>query len=200
METEPTLNRMTRYAKRVSQHAPTDKNIATMTNSTMLQERPYYFNFYTKPAMGLFFLQDMLGMEMFRESLVAFIETWKGKHPAPYDFFYSVNQTTGINLNWYWKRWFFESPRPDLAIEKTEQNSESINITIRKIGNLPVPVRLSIFYKDQTSEKIERSPAVWENSEKLILTVDSGKEIQTIRLGNEYIPDTNKENNVYQKN
>jgi len=64
-----------------------------------------------------------------------------GKHPTPYDFLFTFNEVTGENLNWFWKPWFFESGYPDLAMDKVVTNDSEAEITIRKVGNVPTPVK-----------------------------------------------------------
>lgn len=197
-KTEPTLNRLTRYARSMSKYANTDRNVASMVNSTMLRGGTSYFNLYMKPAVGLYVLQDILGEELFKKCLAAYIETWRGKHPTPLDFFYHVNQTSQQNLNWFWKPWFFENASPDLGIEKLEKiTKDSYQITIKKTGELPVPLDLTVIYKDQTTQNIHYSAAVWKENDSKTIIVKTTKQIQKIVLGNDYIPDTNSKDNYW---
>ena len=194
-KTEPTL---TRYARSMSKYANTDRNVASMVNSTMLRGGTSYFNLYMKPAVGLYVLQDILGEELFKKCLAAYIETWRGKHPTPLDFFYHVNQTSQQNLNWFWKPWFFENASPDLGIEKLEKiTKDSYQITIKKTGELPVPLDLTVIYKDQTTQNIHYSAAVWKENDSKTIIVKTTKQIQKIVLGNDYIPDTNSKDNYW---
>ncbi len=193
---EPSLNRLTRYARNMSSYASTNTNIASTTKSTMLKGRTSYFNFYMKPAVGLYVLQDILGKELFKQCLATYIETWKGKHPTPLDFFYNVNETSQQNLNWFWKKWFFENGYPDLSIAKTEERNNVYEITVKKIGDLPVPLNIIITFKDQTTQNIHHSAKVWQEKDNMILTVKTTKGIEKIQLGNDYIPDTNPRDNI----
>ena len=45
---------------------------------------------------------------------------WAGKHPTPYDFFFTFNDISGENLDWFWQPWFFGFQYLDLAIMKVE--------------------------------------------------------------------------------
>ncbi|WP_438422620.1 M1 family metallopeptidase [Aquimarina macrocephali] len=196
LNNEPTLNRLTRYAKNMSAYANTERNIASITKSTMLKDRISYFNFYMKPAVGLYVLQDMLGKKLFKECIAAYINTWKGKHPTPQDFFYNVNETSHQNLNWFWKKWFFENGYPDLSIHHVKVKSNMYEITIKKIGDLPIPIDLTVIFKDQTVQNIHRSAAVWQKKDSIIIPIKTTKKIEKISLGNAYIPDTNPKNNI----
>ncbi len=196
-QTEPSLSRIERYAKRISKFSNTKKNIPTITNSTMLKDRSYYFNFYTKPAMALYFLEDMLGDNLFKECMIKYIDQWKGKHPTPFDFFNSINESTRINLNWYWKRWFFEAGYPDLSIDQVEEKKNMYEITIKKPGKLPLPVNIILTFTDQTDFTYHQSASIWKGKNVLVIPVKTNKKIEKIKLGNKYIPDVNPGNNIY---
>ena len=68
--------------------------------------------------MGYLYVRDMLGDELFTKALHYYISQWHGKHPMPYDFFNCINTGSGVNLNWFWKSWFFDDGMPDLGISK----------------------------------------------------------------------------------
>jgi hypothetical protein len=175
--------------------AGTETDLPVTTLSTQEYGGSYFINSYPKPAMGYLFVKDMLGDELFYRALHNYISNWNGKHPGPYDFFYSMNEGCGKNLNWFWKRWFFDNGVPDLAIAAVTGRQ----ITIKSIGTKPVPVDLTVTYNDNSIEKIHRSIAVWEQGHTSVqLSVASGKKIMKIFLGSTYTPDVNKKDNVYE--
>jgi len=158
-----------------------------------------FTNSYPKPAMGYLFVKDMLGDELFYKGLHNYIRNWNGKHPIPYDFFNSMNVGAGKNLNWFWKRWFFDDGVPDLAIAKVSEKGKQKQLLIESKGTKPVPVDISIVYKDGSSEKIHRSIAVWEKGNKnVLININSDKKIRSVKLGSTYVPDVNKKDNVYE--
>jgi Peptidase family M1 domain len=179
----------------VEMSAGTETDMPVTTLTTQQFGLSLFINSYPKPAMGYLFIKDMLGDDLFYKALHNYIRNWNGKHPGPYDFFYSMNQGCGKNLNWFWKRWFFDSGVPDLAIAKVTGKE----ITIRSVGTKPVPVDLTIVYTDNSTEKIHRSIAVWEKGNTTVqLRAASLKKIKTINLGSTYTPDVNKKDNVYE--
>jgi hypothetical protein len=93
--------------QRYDHFADTESDLPIITPSTQENGMVYYLNSYPKPAMGYLYVKDMLGEKLFLKGLHRYIKEWHGKHPMPYDFFYSMNEGTGKNLNWFWKRWFF---------------------------------------------------------------------------------------------
>jgi len=176
-KTEPTLNRLSRYTGYMNKWAHTDRDIATMTNSTFIKGKISSYNFYSKPAVSLYVLQDMLGEKLFKECLVKYIETWKRKHPAPEDFFNLVNEATQQNLNWFWKSWFYGNGFPDLSIDNIVQKENAYEITIKKIGELPVPIELTITFEDQTTAILHQTAAVWEKNNQNFFSITTVKNI-----------------------
>ncbi|RMD99836.1 MAG: peptidase, partial [Bacteroidetes bacterium] len=90
------------------QSAGTELDLPIMTPTTQLSGLPLFTNSYPKPAMGYLFVKDLLGDELFTKALHHYIETWRGKHPLPLDFFNCMNAGAGRNLNWFWKAWFYD--------------------------------------------------------------------------------------------
>ncbi|MEI9958607.1 MAG: M1 family aminopeptidase [Ferruginibacter sp.] len=179
----------------VERTAGTEADMPIMTLTTQEYGTSMFINSYPKPAMGYLFVKDMLGDDLFYKALHNYIRNWNGKHPIPYDFFNSMNVGSGKNLNWFWKRWFFDDGVPDLAIAKVAGKQ----ITIQSKGEKPVPVDVTITYADGSTEKIHRSIAVWEKGNTTIqVTATSSKKIKTVELGSTYVPDVNKKDNVYE--
>ena len=121
---------------------------------------------------------------------------WNGKHPMPFDFFYSMNAGAGRNLNWFWKRWFFDSGVPDLAIGKVVNDKREKSVLVKMKGSKPVPVDLTVTFTDGSTQKIHRSIAVWEKGEPAVdIKFTTAKAIKTLTLGSTYVPDVDKTNN-----
>ncbi len=174
-----------------------DLPITTLT--TLLSGTTMFINSYPKPAMGYLYVKDMLGDELFYKGLHNYIRNWNGKHPMPYDFFYSMNEGTGKNLNWFWKRWFFDAGVPDMAIAKFSEKGKQKQVTVLLKGSKPLPVDVTVEYKDGSSQKIHRSIAVWEKGNtSLLVNFNSDKKIRSVKLGSTYVPDVNKKDNVYE--
>ena len=82
------------------------------------------------------------------------MDRWHGKHPIPYDFFFTFNKMAGEDLSWYWKPWFFEHGYPDLAINDAEITDQVIKVKIAKIGKLPVPIKLTAYFEENWKLKL----------------------------------------------
>jgi aminopeptidase N len=140
----------------------------------------------------------VLGDELFLKAMHSIIKRWNGKHPIPYDFYNTFNEATGMNLNWYWKPWFFEFGYPDLSIGKVTEDDNYVYVTIKKEGNIPIPVKLTFYYDDDTESEIYKNASVWKDGkDEIIVTEIKKKFLQQIILGDTHIPDVNSINNIY---
>jgi hypothetical protein len=153
---------------------------------------------YTKAAMAYQMLRDLLGDELFKKALQTYMHHWNGKHPIPYDFFFTFNDVVGEDMSWFWNPWFFDPGYPDLAIGKIQQDDKMIKVQINRLGNIPVPVYLMVIYSDDSEQIIEKKASAWKNGNTSI-TIDIGesKTIKRLELGCKYIPDIDHRNNSY---
>lgn len=153
---------------------------------------------YTKAGMAYQMLRDLLGEKLFKKALHTYMDRWNGKHPIPYDFFYTFDDVVGENMSWFWNPWFFESGYPDLAIGEITEKGEKISVIINRLGNVPVPVSLMVVYSDESELLIEKRADIWKDGKTSItFEIDKGKVFKRLDLGNKYIPDSNLKNNTY---
>ncbi len=76
-------------------------------------------NAYGKPAAGLTILREtIMGRELFDYSFKVFANRWKFKHPSPADFFRTMEDASAVDLDWFWRGWFFTNDHVDLAIDE----------------------------------------------------------------------------------
>jgi hypothetical protein len=182
----------------VSVTAGNENDLPVITPSTELNSG-YFTNSYPKPGMGYLFIKDYLGDALFTKALHHYIEQWHGKHPMPNDFFYSMNEGSGKNLNWFWQKWFFDNGIPDLAITSAKKNGNKITVLVTAKGSKPVPVDLIVYYKDNTNEKIHRSIAVWEKgSSSTTIILPAGKPILRLVISDPHTPDSNPKDNIFE--
>ena len=152
------------------------------------------FNNYVKPCMAYLLFHDMVGADNFQRGFREFVRRWKGKHPTPYDLFYTMNDVLEENFNWFWEAWFFAYGYPDLGLERTDHES----VRVRRIGGgaLPLPVILHITYADGTEKTIQRSMRVWKDgADSIEVELENFGDITEISLDTESVPDVNPGNN-----
>jgi hypothetical protein len=182
----------------VEKDAGKEDDSPIMTLTPGLTGRASFTDSYPKPAMGYLFVKDMLGDALFTKALHYYITNWHGKHPMPYDFFNCMNTGAGINMNWFWKAWFFDNGVPDQGITAVTSKQNNYTVTITNIGNKPVPVDLTIYHTDGSTKLIHQSIAVWKDGNKTYaVKFNDAKPITKITLGAGYDPDVNKKDNVW---
>ena len=185
------------YSKgRYERISGTDKDVPLITNTKLYESAAYLSNSYGKGGLCYWVLQDMLGDKLYFKALHQYMSDWHGKHPVPYDFFYSFNNASGKNLDWFWKKWFYEWVYPDLAISKVEQNKGAAKITISNKGGLPVPVYLIISFDKGEPIRMHFGADVWkEGKTEFVVMQKFSSKITSIRLGNDLTPDKNDQDN-----
>jgi hypothetical protein len=78
-------------------------------------------NAYAKTAAGLNILREtILGRELFDYAFKEYAQRWKFKHPTPADFFRTLEDASGMDLDWFWRGWFFGTDHVDLAIDNVK--------------------------------------------------------------------------------
>ena len=86
-----------------------------MTNSESI--RQFGNNAYGKPATALNILREtIMGRELFDYAFKTYCERWKFKHPTPADFFRTMEDASAVDLDWFWRGWFFSTDHVDIAL------------------------------------------------------------------------------------
>jgi len=184
--------------QRYAMAAGTEADLPIHTLSTQQSGQSYFINSYPKPAMGYLFVKDMLGDVLFNKGLHNYIRLWNGKHPIPYDFFNAMNTGTGKNLDWFWKKWFFEDGEPDLAIGKVTTKDKRSIVTVIAKGSKPVPIDLQVEFMDGSKLTLHRTIAVWEKgAREVVLKIPGSKAIKKMELAAAHTPDANPADNVW---
>lgn len=87
-----------------------------MTNSESIFQ--FGNNAYGKPATGLNILREtIMGRELFDYAFKTYCERWKFKHPSPADFFRTMEDASAVDLDWFWRGWFYGTQPVDIAIK-----------------------------------------------------------------------------------
>jgi aminopeptidase N len=91
--------------------------VPIMTNSESLLQ--FGNNAYGKPATALNVLREtILGRELFDFAFRQYSQRWKFKRPMPADFFRSMEDASGVDLDWFWHGWFYTTDHVDISIER----------------------------------------------------------------------------------
>lgn len=90
--------------------------VPIMTNSESVLQ--FGNNAYGKPATALNILREtILGRELFDFAFKEYANRWKFKRPMPADFFRTMEDASGVDLDWFWRGWFYTTDHVDIAID-----------------------------------------------------------------------------------
>ena len=96
---------------------PKDQLEPIMTNGENLASRGS--NAYGKPAAGLNILREtIMGRQLFDYAFKEYARRWAFKHPTPTDFFRTMEDASAVDLDWFWRGWFYGIEPCDIAIDK----------------------------------------------------------------------------------
>jgi len=86
-----------------------------MTNSESIKQ--FGNNAYGKPATALNILREtIMGRELFDYAFKTYCERWAFKHPTPADFFRTMEDASAVDLDWFWRAWFYSTDNVDIAL------------------------------------------------------------------------------------
>lgn len=174
--------------------AEEDQPIISM--STQVSGAGYGNNSYGKASLSYLALKDMLGDDLFKKCLHEYMSRWHGKHPIPWDYFYSINDAAGQNLNWFWNNWFFSNNYIDLAIEKAGKNKNGYTVSVKNIGGFAVPFDVVAVFEDGSQQAFHQTPKVWEkNQQTANILIPTNKKIARIKLDGGIFMDANENDN-----
>jgi len=178
--------------------ASADMPIATPENAVSGLVQAYGDNKYGKAALGYLALKELLGDTDFRKGLHGFMNDWNGKHPIPWDMFYSFNTHTGRDLNWFWNAWFFSNGYIDQAIADVKADNGSTLVTIKNIGGYPAPFDMVVTFTDGSTETIRQGPDIWRtNLKEATARISVGKSVRSIVLNGGIYMDANPKDNKW---
>jgi hypothetical protein len=158
---------------------------------------------YYKPAVGLYMLRNyILDSVRFDYAFKTYINRWAYKHPFPADFFRTINDAAGENLNWFWKEWFFEDWTLDQAVTDVKyidnDPEKGAVITIENLGKMVMPVTVEIKEKNNKSGRINLPVEIWQSSGTFTFRYNSASMIDSVIIDpDNLLPDIDLNNNIW---
>ncbi len=117
-----------------------------MTNSESIIQ--FGNNAYGKPAVGLHILRNtIMGPALFDHAFKEYARKWAFKHPEPADFFRTMEDASAVDLDWFWRGWFYEVNPVDIALTNVtfmhfEKNAGSQAMNIKELAKNEMMARL----------------------------------------------------------
>jgi hypothetical protein len=98
---------------------PKEEMVPIMTNSESVLQ--FGNNAYGKPATALNILREtVMGRELFDYAFKEYSRRWAFKHPSPADFFRTMEDASGVDLDWFWRGWFYTTDHVDIALKDVQ--------------------------------------------------------------------------------
>lgn len=103
--------------KDIVEYMVSQNQVPIMTQSDSLLQ--FGSNSYQKPATALVILREtILGRELFDKAFRDYATRWRFKGPTPYDFFRTMEESSGVDLDWFWRGWFYSTDHVDIALDR----------------------------------------------------------------------------------
>ncbi len=97
------------------------QQVPIMTNSENISDQTFGPNAYAKPATALNILREtVMGRELFDAAFKEYARRWAFKQPYPADFFRTMEDASGVDLDWFWKGWFYTVEPVNQSLENVE--------------------------------------------------------------------------------
>jgi len=161
---------------------------------------------YSKPSAGLVLLREqILGKDRFDRAFKTYINRWAFKHPTPDDFFHTIENVAGESLQWFWRGWFVNNWKLDVAVRKvtyvdSTNYSKGALITLDNLEKMVMPVILEIKTVSGNVSRIKLPVEIWERNISWTFKISSTEAIESVTYDpDKVLPDFNPTNNVWIK-
>ena len=121
-------------------------------------------NAYSKPATALNILREtIMGPELFDFSFKTYAKRWKFKHPTPEDFFRTMEDASAVDLDWFWRGWFYSTDVVDIGVKSvdkyviSDKPSKEIDSILAKYGMTANDLNPTVFMQKNSKESKESS-------------------------------------------
>ncbi|HKK44061.1 MAG TPA: M1 family metallopeptidase [Balneolaceae bacterium] len=158
---------------------------------------------YNKPGLGLYILrQYILGPDRFDYAFRKYTHDWAFKHPTPKDFFRTMNNASGEDLNWFWKEWFYTTWTLDQSVEDVhyvnQDPSQGSYITIKNNNQMVMPATVKVWEANGKSSTVDLPVEIWQRGGNWTFKYDSSSKIDSVKIDpNNQLPDVKLSNNTW---
>ncbi|OZC04581.1 hypothetical protein BSZ36_04240 [Rubricoccus marinus] len=186
------------FARLTGSFGSGDDEILTYADQLSGQEGGW--NSYFKPGMGLSLLRTaVLGEERFDRAFKAYIERWAYKHPQPADFFRTMEDVSGEDLDWFWRGWFDTVRTYDAEIDDVDVQDGIARVTVSHVSGLVFPTTVEVTFADGSTARLAVPVEGFGVSEEVTVEIPTdGREVTMAQIDPDGLyPDVDRENDVY---
>jgi hypothetical protein len=174
-----------------------------LTRADAIKEKYRHPITYFKSAEGLVLLrEDILGPQRFDFAFRKFIADWAFKHPSPSDFFRAMESSGGEDLSYFWRGWYLNNWKLDLALTSAEyvdkaDPAKGLQVTVANRGQLVLPATLRIDLTDHTHIDLAVPAETWMQNTSHVFTIPLKGAAATVTIDPDHnIPDADRSNNI----
>ena len=166
-----------------------------------VEQRDLAWAAYQKPPLMLTLLRDaVLDSATFNRAFRDYIRRWAFKHPQPADFFRTMSNVTGRDLDWFWREWVFTTARLDQAVDSVRAMQDSAYIYLSNRGQMVMPVMLELTYADGSKETRALPIEMWNLGSRFTARVATPKPLAAVSVDPKRIyPDVDRSNNTWSR-
>jgi len=172
-----------------------------ITNPTEVRE--LYWTAYQKPALMLTILRDaVLGRPEFERAFREYARRWRFKHPQPADFFRTMEDVTGRDLDWFWRGWVLTTARLDQAVDSVTAGAtrDTTLIHLSNRAQMVLPLTLELRYADRTSETRTLPVEMWHLGNRFTYRLAATKRLAGVVVDPRRVyPDIDRRNNTWER-
>jgi hypothetical protein len=171
----------------------------SMTKADRMRSEALGFLAYRKPANGLMLLRDyVVGPELFDLALQTFVDRWKYKHPKPADFFRTIEDVTGENLDWFWRSWFYETDVLDQAVTRVAATDSTARVTVASHHELQLPVVTQVTFADGSTTERRLPVEAFYTRDTHTMVFETDRTVQKVVVDPQrLLPDIDRSNNTW---
>ncbi|WP_179413940.1 M1 family metallopeptidase [Mucilaginibacter sp. E4BP6] len=176
--------------------------ITIMTPADGVAEKYRHSITYFKTAFGLELLREqIIGKDRFDYAFRNYIHKWAYKHPQPDDFFRSMDNGAGEDLSWFWKGWFYNNYKLDLALVDAryvdKDHTKGIQVTVANKDEMAMPFTIEVLLKDGSKYRMKLPVETWIQDKVITFTIPTTSEAESVTIDPDHaMPDYNRENNT----
>ncbi|WP_417479491.1 M1 family metallopeptidase [Maricaulis maris] len=171
----------------ISAYMASSNQMPIMTQSDSIVQ--FGSNAYGKPATALVVLREtILGRELFDDAFRAYSERWRFRRPTPYDFFRTMEEVSGVDLDWFWRGWFYSTDHVDISLDRV----------IEGTFDTEDPAIESLLERADDTEFRENLTPQRNAAEGIVTYADRNPEVQDFYSANDPFTVTEREREAYE--
>lgn len=150
---------------------------------------------YQKPATAFRALRAILGPSVFDEALRTYVRRWAFKHPNPLDLFWTFEDVSGQDLDWFFHPWMYTTRVLDQAITEVREAAGEVTVIVSDRGEIPMPVIVEVVTRAGARSRKMVGPGGWSEG-TMAIRFDVDGPVSEVVLDPEHrFPDVSRADN-----